>query len=129
MNCTPVSGEKRFCVVRRVSSRQVACFYISVSFPVNFYHYSLLICELQGWKIKVTQSNVQEAMRKKSKTSMSKDRAADSQHAAKPSIAELSLQLWSNKYSMMLISTGRLNIKVKSSQKVLFSQILKLCTQ
>jgi len=62
--------------------------------------------------MKVTQSNVQEAMRKKSKTPMSKDR--DKTPACNRGT---DLQLWSNKYSMMLILAGSLKLKVKSSQK------------
>ena len=45
------------------------------SFLVDFYyHYSLLMCELQERKTEVTQSNVQEAMKEKGKAPMLRDR-------------------------------------------------------
>ena len=39
-----------------------------------YYHYSLLMCELQERKTEVTQSNVLEAMREKGKVPMLRDR-------------------------------------------------------
>ena len=67
----PVVNKIWFCVVRRTSSRQVACFCISVAFKTFlslFIIITLLTCELQERKTKVTQSNVKEAMRKKGKS-------------------------------------------------------------
>lgn len=50
MNCTPVCGEKWFCVLRRVSLCEVACFYKSVSLKAFLSIFIIILSSFVNWR-------------------------------------------------------------------------------